>query len=221
MAKILFDALGFENWRAQTDREIAGEVVSANRHYRAVGDGPFLNHDHAGRAGADIRETDAQFAFVGAKHGIGDVYPGTIHRRDHILHRRSRGRNHVHTDFEASGDHAQRIVHAGLIIENELLREQVEDLSVGGQLNVASFFDRLADFVASDFAGATENQTAVSVDSAHMRTRDAEYSALDREARAILGFFDGLLDGGNCFFQIDDHALARAARIGEAVAAIA
>ena len=58
----------------------------------------------------------------------------------------------VDAHFEARGHHAGGILHAGLIVENEFLRQQVEDFAVGGQGNGARLVHGLADFVAPDFA---------------------------------------------------------------------
>ncbi len=61
----------------------------------------------------------------------------------------------------------------------------------------------------------------MAVDAADVRTGDADHGVLHRSLRHVLGFFDGLLDGVDRLVEIGNHALAHAARIGDAVSAIA
>ena len=62
---------------------------------------------------------------------------GAIDRRHHVLQGAGRDRDHVHAHFEPGGHHAQRIIHPGLIVENELLRQQVQNFAIVGQRNGA------------------------------------------------------------------------------------
>ena len=124
-----------------------------------IGDRAFLEDDEVGGTGADVGEANAQFALIGAQHGVGagqrledgvvDMNAGAVHSGDDVLRRAGGGGNHVDAHFEARGHHAQRIVHAGLLVEDEFLRQQVEDLAIGGQRDGAGFVDRLPDFVAA------------------------------------------------------------------------
>ena len=65
------DLLGFRERRAQSDGQVAGEVVAADGNHSGVSDGALLEDDQFGRARADVGEADAEFALVVAKHGIG------------------------------------------------------------------------------------------------------------------------------------------------------
>ena len=143
------------------DREIAGEVIAANRNHAGVGDRAFLKNDELGGTRAQVGQAHAQFALVGAQHGVGTgqrledrvvhVDAGAIHRRDHVLHGAGRGRDHVHAHFQPRGHHAQRIVHAGLVVENEFLRQQVQDFAIVGQRNGAGLVHRLREFLRGQF----------------------------------------------------------------------
>ena len=125
-------------------------------------------------------------------------------------------RDHVHAHFEARGHHAQRIVHAGLLVENEFLRQQVQNFAVGGQRDGARLVDRLANFVAGNFARTrAEGDATVAVQSADVRPGHADQRMLDRRTRRVFRAFDGFLNRSDGFLQIDDDALARAARLGD------
>ena len=104
---------------------------------------------------------------------------------------------------------------AGLVVENELLRQQMQRLAIFGQRNAARFLDRLAHVFAADLAGArAERDAALAVDAADMRARDADNGMLNRRLRDVLRLLDRFLDGGDRLVEIGDDALAHAARVG-------
>ena len=150
------------------------------------------------------------------------MHSGAIHGGDDVLRGAGGGGDHVNAHFQAGGHHAQRIVHASLRVEDELLREQVQDFAIGGQRDRTRLVHGLPDLLACDLAGAsTEGDAAVSIEPAHVRSGHSDEGVLDGRARTIFGALDGVLDGRRGFLQIHDDALARAARLGDAVAAIA
>ena len=59
------------------------------------------------------------------------------------------------------------------------------------------------------------------VNSAHVRSGNSQNRMFNRNAGAVFGPFNRLLNGADCFFQIHNDALARTARVGEAMAAVA
>jgi hypothetical protein len=86
----------------------------------------------------------------------------------------------VQIDFEAIADHADRIVNAGLLVEDELLRKQVQDFAIAGQRNGASAIDGCAHILFGDLSQAcAEADAAAAVDAANVRTADGDDAALD------------------------------------------
>ena len=173
----LLDSFRFIHRRTQTDRQIAGEMIAANRNDAGVRYRAVLKHNQAGGTGSQIGKAHAQFALIGAKRGIRagqrlkygviHVNAGAVHRGDDILRGARSGRDHVHADFQTRGHHAQRVTHTALLVENELLWQQMQDFAVGRQGNRASLLHCHADFVASNFAGAgAEADSAVRIHSA-------------------------------------------------------
>ena len=133
-----------------------------------------------------------------------------------------RDRDHVHAHFEPRRHHAQRIVDAGLVVENEFLRQQVKNFAIVGKRNGAGLVHRGAQFFAANFARArAEAQAAVAVDAAGVGPGHAQQGMLDRRSGHVFGLLHRLLNRADGFVQIHDDALARAARFGHAVAAIA
>ena len=100
--------------------------------------------------------------------------------------------------------------------------KQVQRFAVFGQRNAARLLDRGANVVAADLARArAERDAAVAVDAANVRSGDADDGVLDRRLGDVLGLFDRFLDRVDRLVEIGDHAFAHAARVGDAVAAIA
>ena len=124
-------------------------------------DRALLKNDQIARSRAEIGQADAEFAFIGPQHGVrasqrlkdGVVHmdASPVHRRHQILRRARRGGHNVHAHFKPRGHHAHRILHARLIVENEFLRQQMQNFAIGGQRHGAGLVHRLADFVAADF----------------------------------------------------------------------
>ena len=57
-------------------------------------------------------------------------------------------------DFEAAADHADGVVDAGLVVEDELAGEEMENFAVSGEGDGAGAFDGAGDVVLADFAHA-------------------------------------------------------------------
>ena len=125
-------------------------------------------------------------------------------------------------NFETRRHHAKGIVHAGLIVENEFLRQQVKNFAIGGKRNCAGALDGLLDLIAPDFTRTrTETDAAMAVHAANMRSADADNGMLDGSPGDVFGGFGRLLNRGDGLVEFDDGSLARAARFGDAVSAIA
>src|SRR5258708_32759185 len=98
----------------------------------------------------------------------------------------------------------------------------MKNLAVGGQRNGAGTINRLLDFVAADFARTrAQTDASVTVDAADVRTTDADDGVFDRNSPGVFGGLDCFLDRRNGLVEFDNHSLARAARLGDAVSAIA
>jgi hypothetical protein len=115
----------------------------------------------------------------------------------------------VYADFQTRRHHAERIVHTGLLVEDEFLRQQVENFAICRQLHGSGFLDGLADFVASNLAGTrAERDSAVRVQAAHVRSGNSDQRVLDSCSRRIFRAFDRFLNRTDRFFQINNDALS-------------
>src|SRR5207248_8114667 len=115
---------------------------------------------------------------------------------------------HVHSNFEASGHHAQRIMHPGLIIENELLREEVKDFAILRQGDGASAFHSLLDLVASDLARTrAQANAAVAVHATDIGPANSNNGIFHGRSSDVFGGFHGFLNRSHSLLQFDDDSL--------------
>ena len=100
--------------------------------------------------------------------------------------------------FEALADHADGVADAVLAIENEFLREDVEDFAIFGETDIAGGFHGAADVVFLDVAGAlAESDAAAGIYAADVAACYAYYGGFERHAYEAFGFFYGVADGAD------------------------
>ena len=117
-------------------------MIAANWNHSRKCDCALQENNQLCGSRADIGQTDSELSFVGTQHRIGccqrlesrivHVNARAIHGRNYVLHRAGRRRNQMDSHLKARRHHAQRIVHAGLIVQNEFLGKQVQHFTTGG-----------------------------------------------------------------------------------------
>ena len=85
------------------------------------------------------------------EHGVTDGDAGAVHARDDVLRRRHAARDDVNVDLEPRPRHADGRADAILLIDDEILREHVENLASGRESHRFGGFDG-ADVLARDLA---------------------------------------------------------------------
>ena len=114
-------------------------MVAAHGDHSRVNDGALLKNDEFCRTRSNIRQAYSHFTLIVAQHRIGgrqrlehrvvDMHSSPVDCGNHILCGAGGRRDHMNANLEARCHHAQRIVHPGLIVENEFLRQQMQDLA--------------------------------------------------------------------------------------------
>ena len=213
------------------ERKVVGEMVAADGNDRGVGDGALEEDDEFGRAGADVDEADAEFALVGGDDGLGGgdrLEDGLSHFKasavaagnDALQHSAGAG-GEMQVDFEASADHADGIVDAGLFVEQELLRQQVDDFAIGGKRNRAGAVDSGANIFTGDLAQAgAEADAAAAVDAANVLAADADDTLLNDSAGELFSDGGGFVDGLGRRGELGDQAFADSFRVDDRVGPI-
>src|SRR5437867_6560872 len=211
----LLDVLGVRGRRAQPDRDVVGDVVAAERQDRRVPDGAVAQEGDVGRAAADVDHHDAELFLVVVEHRLGggeglehDVLDGearAIHRADDVLHRGDGAGHDVHLDLEAHARHADGLEDPVSVVDDEALRQDMDDLAVLGQIDRARRLDdALHVGLAHLVVLAGDRDGAAAVDAADVAARHPGVHARDLDARHLLGLGDGGLDRLDRRVDVDD-----------------
>ena len=107
--------------------------------------------------------------------------------------------------------HADRVADALLAVDDEFLRQHVQDLLVGGDRDRLGRIDHVLDVAVADLLVAHAHD-AVGVEAAHVAAGDAGVHRVDLAAGHELGFLHGALDRLHRRLDVDDHALLQPAR---------
>src|SRR5690606_19367833 len=134
-----------------------------------------------------------------------------LHALDDVLRRADGAGDEMHLGLEAHAGHAYRLTDAVLRIDDELLRQHVNDALIGRNRHGARRVDDALDVAGADLFVA-DRDDAVRVQAAHVTARDAGQHAVDLAARHELGLFDRALNRLHRRFDVDDDAALQAAR---------
>src|SRR5690606_10285427 len=107
--------------------------------------------------------------------------------------------------------HADRLADALLRIDDEFLRQHVDDALIRGDGDGARRVDDALDIARADLFVA-DRDDAVRVQAAHVAARDAGVDGVDLAAGHELGFLDGALDRLHGRLDVHDDAALQAAR---------
>ena len=152
-------------------------------------------------AAADVEERDAELLLVRRQHRFGrrqladhrvdDLDAGAVHARHEVLRRRRAAGDDVDVDLEPRAGEADRRADALLLVDDEVLRQHVQDLAPGRQRHRARRVNRAPHVVARHLAVlAGDGDDAAAVEALDVRAADAEMDRADLDARHQLGFFD-------------------------------
>jgi hypothetical protein len=179
----------------------------------------------------NVEQANSQFALVGGKrtfcggdwlkNRLRDFKSGAIGTGDRALQSAARASGDMEIDFKPRSHHADGIEDAGLFVENELARQQVEKLAISRALDGARMIDCGAHIFASNFAhAATQLESAIGVDATNVRSTNAYHALVDVGARDTLGLLisgtNGLCSGA----ELGDKSFAHPGRVHFAVTAI-
>ena len=175
VAVLALQLLGLRDRHVQADGEIVGEMRAADGNRAGVGHGAFEENHQVAGVRADVQQAHAQFALVGGEggfgggdgfeHSLGDFEAGAVGAGDGALKGAAGAGGDVQVDFEAGADHAHGVEDAGLIVDDELARQQVQDFAIGRTLHGAGALDGGLHVFAGDFAhAAAQVEAAVGVE---------------------------------------------------------
>jgi hypothetical protein len=104
-----------------------------------------------------------------------------------------------------------------MFVDDELLREDVQDLPAARQRDPLRGIDRAADVLPRDLAVlARDGDDPPAVERLDVRRGQPQVDRVDLDARRQLGLVDRLLDRVHRRLEVNDNALADPARVGKA-----
>ena len=116
---------------------------------------PSAKASRPGGAGADLHHGDAELLLLRRQHRFGrgerredeidDVQPGALAALDDVLRRGDRRADDVHARLEAHAGHADRLLDAVLPVDQELLRQHVQDVLIDRQRHRARRVEHAVD----------------------------------------------------------------------------
>src|SRR5512138_2195182 len=226
-AELLLDPLGLGDGRPQADGDVVGEVVAPDGDGRGVPEAAALVDRHLGCAGADVDLADAELALVLGQDGLGrgdlveddllDADAGPLDAALEVLERGQGGGDDVDVDLELDAAHADRVLDAVLVVDDELLGDDVDDVPVRRDGDGLGLVDDAADVLAGDLPVlARDGDDAAAVEALDVGPGDAEEGRADLDPGHELRLFLGLLDGRGRRLEVDDDALAQAVGVGRA-----
>ena len=187
-----------------------------------MADGALGPHGDVGGAAADVDQADTEILFVFGQHGIAgrqrlqdeviDLQPATAHALDDVLGRGDSTGDDVRLYFQTHAAHADRLADAVLTIDDELLRQDVQDFLIGRDRHRLGGFDHPFDIAGGDFL-VLDRHHAVRVEALDVAAGDAGVHILDLAVGHQLDFLDHPADGVHRLLDINDDALLQAARV--------
>jgi hypothetical protein len=223
---LALELLGVGNRHPEADRDVAGEMVAADADHRGVPQAAALVDGDVGGAAADVDQGDAQLLLVLRQHrlgradllddGVDHAYAGAVDARHQVLRRRRGAGDDVDVHLEPRPGHADGHADAVLLVDDEVLRQHVQDLAAGRQADGLGGVDRPPHVVARDLAGlAGDGDHPAAVEALDVRPGHRQVDGVDLDAGHELGLVDRALYRVHRRLEIDDDAAADAARLGD------
>src|SRR6266545_3916265 len=223
LAVVELELLGLVQRRAQADRDVARDVVAADRQHGHVPRRAVVVDDDVGRPGADLDEAHAELDLLRRQHALARREPGAhhvldiearaVHALDHVLDRRLGAGDDVGLDLQAVAGHADGVADPVLAVDGVGARDDVDDLAVRGDADRAARLDHALHVVLTDLVvGMRDGDDAGRVLAPEVGAAQGDDDRFDAVPRHPLGRDRGGLDGGDRFVQVDDHAFAQAVR---------
>ena len=216
--EFFLDPFGLIKGCSKAHRNVVGKVVPPQAQDRGLLDGSVGEDRDIRRTAPDIHHANPKIALVvrqnsfrrsqGLQHDVDYVESGLVAALDDILGAGDGGRDNVDLGLEAHAAHTQGFSNAILIVDDELLRDHVDHLTVHGNgyrlggVDDAFYVDLL------DLA-VLYRHYPVTVEGSDMPACD---SRVDRGNFAVghqFRLFHRVLDGRHRGIDIDYHALSK------------
>ncbi len=183
---------------------------------RAMGE-----HRQVGGTTTDVDQTNPQFLFIRVQHrstgshllqnDVVHLQTAALHALDDILGGADRAGDDMHPRLQPYPGHPDWILNTFLTVDDELLRQDVQDLLVGWNRHHPRRFHHSIDVFRRGFP-VLDGGHAVRIEPANVTTGNAGIDRMNLATRHSFGFVHRVLDRPNGRLDVDDHALLQASR---------
>src|SRR5918994_224110 len=152
--------LGVRDGHTETDGDVVGEVITADADDRRVPEAAAFENGDVGRTAADVDQRDAELLLVRREHRLAGrdllddahrhLRAGPVHAGDDVVDRGRARRHDVDVDLEPGARHPDWRPDAVLFVDDEVLRQHVQDLPAVRQRNSLRRIDCTPHVVARD-----------------------------------------------------------------------
>ena len=228
-AMLQFQFMGARQRHFQPDREVAGNMVAADRQHAGMPDDAVGVGDVFRGAAADVNHQRAQLLLLvgqqrerhgnAVEHDVFHFQRRGADEADGILQAVGIAVDDVHVHLQPRAQHPDGVRHAVLAVHIKMLPHMVDDRVLGGKIDGLGVLDHVLDVVRRNFAvGGNDRVHAAVVEAADVPAADAEIDAADLHVGHLLGLENRMAQIFLDLFGVDDLALAHAvgARLAEA-----
>ena len=206
---------------AQQPRQILRQVRTAQRERGGVGHGPLVVHADGGCAPSDIDRRHALRALLGrdrargggkgCEHDLIHLHARVLHALRQVLHGRHRARHDVGLRVEAGAEHPHRVGNRVGAFDPVPPRDDVEDLTVGGDADLPRHLNGARPVVRRDrLAAVGDGHDAAVVLRAQVPARDTHDPAEDAHPARLLCLLHRRCDGIAGRLDVVDHPACEA-----------
>src|SRR5260221_634645 len=215
------DVLGVLRGRAHGHRDVVRDLIARNGNHGGVPDRAAAEHRDIRGAAADVDHTHPEVLLILGEHRVArgqlfqhdvvDAETAALHALDDVLCRAVGAGDDVHLGLEPHSRHADGIADAFLRIDDVFLRQDVQDLLIGGNGDRLGGIDHAFD-VALHHLLVLDGDDAVRIEAAHVAAGNSGVDRVDFASGHELRLFDRALNGLHRGLDVDHHALLQAAR---------
>ena len=155
------DVFGVLRRRAHRHGDVVGHLVAGDRDHRGVADGAVGEHRQIRGAATDVDQAHPELLLILGEdreargelleHHVIDLQAAALDALLDVLGGRIRAGDDVHLGLQAHPGHADRVADALLAVDDEFLRQHVQDLLVGGDRDRLGGIDDVLDVPVADF----------------------------------------------------------------------
>ena len=208
---------------AQTHRDVVRDVIAADREDAALFHRAVDIENVIGRPAADIDDERAEILLMlgeddlggseGGEDDVLDIERQFLHAADRVLNPRAHAVDDVEIGLQFLAEHSDRIEHAVLSVDVIMLDDRMQKRVLRRNAHLARVDLHVLDILLVDLVAIfRQHDAAAIVEALNVRAGDADVDAANHDVAFLFGIDHRLVHALHRRLEIDDLALAHAAR---------